>query len=108
MAEYWTVAVSTGTEHYILGTDGKIDLNIEMSNSGEDSYLTSLNITLPDGVSYVNVVPTGEQCIPIACTQVGYAIEFCQLMPMSIYISNWYDDWWLSKHKIDQLLIIDL
>ena len=64
--------VTTGTEYYILGTYEKIDLDIEMSNSGEDSYLTSLNVTLPTDVSYVNVELVGEQCIPVACTQVSF------------------------------------
>ena len=64
--------VTTGTEYYILGTYEKIDLDIAMSNSGEDSYLTSLNVTLPTDVSYVNVELVGEQCIPVACTQVSF------------------------------------
>ena len=66
------ITVTTGTEYYILGTYEKIDLDIEMSNSGEDSYLTSLNVTLPTDVSYVNVELVGEQCIPVACTQVSF------------------------------------
>ncbi|XP_067941540.1 integrin alpha-8-like isoform X2 [Watersipora subatra] len=62
--------ISTPTEFYVLGTDDKIDMTIQLGNSGEDSYLTTLNITLPNGVSYVNLVLDEYQCLPISCQQV--------------------------------------
>ena len=65
------IAVTTPTKSYTLGTDDKIDLRVKLNNHGKDSYLTTLNVDLPDGVNYANIVLDEDQCLPIACQQVS-------------------------------------
>lgn len=64
-----------------------------LENTGEDSYLTSLNMTLPDDVSYVNVVDV-DSCIPIACQQVSHNM-----------IHTSAGDKFLSFHNYDRVVL---
>jgi len=70
---YFCHAASTPSRYYLLGSEEKINLTVKLSNEGEDSYITSVNISLPQDVSYVHVVLDKDECLPISCQQVSYS-----------------------------------
>ena len=43
------------TDKYALGTHSRINVRVRVENQGEGSYESMVYVTLPAGVSYVNV-----------------------------------------------------
>lgn len=50
---------------YIIGSFQMIELGISVSNAGEDSFQTYVNITLPEDVAFVNVKMVTDP--PVMC-----------------------------------------
>ena len=43
------------TKRYVLGTNKEVDVMVQVTNLGEDSYETQVYISMPPGLSYINV-----------------------------------------------------
>ena len=43
------------TDKYALGTHSRVNVRVRVENQGEGSYESMVYVTLPAGVSYVNV-----------------------------------------------------
>lgn len=48
--------LSSSRDHYVLGTDDEVNLNVFVENLADDSFESTVKIEMPEGVYYINVV----------------------------------------------------
>lgn len=48
--------LSSSRDHYVLGTDDEVNLNVFVENLAEDAFESTVKIEMPKGVYYINVV----------------------------------------------------
>ncbi|GBP17175.1 Integrin alpha-PS2 [Eumeta japonica] len=65
------MAVTTSTANYILGSDQKVDIDVEVANTKEDAFEAAYYLHIPRGVSYNRMqmqTPDGQEQLPVYCS----------------------------------------
>ena len=45
--------VNSSSERYLIGSDQRLELSIDVTNDGEDAYEATLFVAMPSNVSYI-------------------------------------------------------
>jgi integrin alpha 8 len=60
----------SNVENYLLGSERRLELNVEVFNSGEDAFESMFYLTIPPGLNYINIERLGadSSSVPVQCS----------------------------------------
>uniref|UniRef100_T1JAL1 Uncharacterized protein n=1 Tax=Strigamia maritima TaxID=126957 RepID=T1JAL1_STRMM len=62
---------------YVMGTQKRLELQINIVNAGEDAFETTFYIEIPPGVDYINVDQISTN-VPVSCTTISLSSSHYQ------------------------------
>ena len=69
------------SEHYLIGSENRIDLHINVTNHGEDAYESNLLVKFPPNVHYIKTISSSS------ITQQSMALSKYLARPTSVLCS---------------------
>ncbi|XP_013779057.2 integrin alpha-8-like [Limulus polyphemus] len=66
-------------DQFLIGSKEKLELNVNITNDGEDAFEAMLFLTIPQGINYVNINKSKSNA-PVSCSPVELENEDKQLV----------------------------
>jgi Integrin alpha len=59
----------SNVEKYLLGSERRLEINVEVFNGGEDAFESMFYLTIPPGLNYINIERLGaDSTVAVQCS----------------------------------------